>query len=74
MTSPTSSPRYILRVDRSLCAGHAMCGMRAPEIYELDDEGFCISDGRKVSEDELDRARLGARSCPEGAIKIEEDY
>lgn len=72
MSSSQASPPAPLtvRVDRSVCAGHALCAMRAPEIYELDDEGFCASDGRPVSPEERERAELGARACPEGAITL----
>ncbi|WP_052958441.1 ferredoxin [Aquamicrobium sp. LC103] len=61
-----------VRVDRSICAGHALCAMRAPEVYELDAEGFCASDGRQVSAVLRQKAELGARICPEAAITLEE--
>jgi len=58
-------------VDRTICAGHGLCVMRAPEVYQLDDEGFCISDGNVVAADLRKQAELGALVCPEGAIKLE---
>jgi ferredoxin len=65
------SARLIIRVDRSICAGHALCALRAPDIYRTDEEGFCASDGEGVPAGAEDAARLGARACPEGAIRLE---
>ena len=64
--------KLVIRVDRSLCAGHALCAMRGPDVYEVDEEGFCCSDGKVVPQGLDDQARLGAKACPEGAITLEE--
>jgi ferredoxin len=61
-----------IRVDRRLCAGHALCAARAPELYTLDDEGFCSADGVTVAPHQEAQARLGAQHCPEGAITLVE--
>jgi ferredoxin len=63
--------RLVIRVDRSICAGHALCALRAPDVYRTDEEGFCASDGDGVAPGAEDAARLGARACPEGAIRLE---
>ncbi|RYD63499.1 MAG: ferredoxin [Sphingomonadales bacterium] len=62
-----------IRVDRDMCAGHALCAIKAPEVYELDDDGFCISDGREVPPGMEEDARTGANYCPEHAITLVED-
>jgi len=62
-----------IRVDRRLCAGHALCAARAPGLYTLDDEGFCSADGVAVAPHQIELARLGAQHCPEGAITLTED-
>jgi len=62
-----------IRVDRRLCAGHALCAARAPGLYTLDEEGFCSADGTLVAPHQIDLARLGAQHCPEGAITLTED-
>jgi 2Fe-2S ferredoxin len=62
-----------IRVDRKLCAGHALCAAKAPDVYSLDDDGFCNSDGALVAPGLEAQARLGARHCPEGAITLVED-
>jgi ferredoxin len=67
------SGRLVIRVDRSICAGHALCALRAPEIYRIDEEGYCASDGDMVPPEAESAARLGARACPEGAITLIED-
>jgi ferredoxin len=60
-------------VDRSVCAGHALCAAKAPEVYQLDEEGYCCSNGATVPPHLQAQARLGARHCPEAAIVLLED-
>lgn len=62
-----------IKVDRAICAGHALCAIKAPDLYELDDDGFCISDGKPVPPGQEEQAELGAQSCPEKAITLVED-
>ena len=59
-------------VDRQVCAGHALCAARAPDVYRLDADGYCCSDGTLVPEHLVEQARMGARHCPEGAIVLVE--
>lgn len=63
----------LVRLDRHRCEGHALCAAKAPDVYELDDEGFCASDGRRVPPHFLAQARRGADHCPENAITLVED-
>ncbi len=59
-------------VNSALCSGHARCNATAPEIYELDDSGFCAITTLDV-EPGLEAAALrGAAACPERAITIVE--
>lgn len=60
-------------VDRSICAGHALCAAKAPEVYQLDAEGYCCSNGATVPVHLVAQARLGAQHCPEAAIVLLED-
>lgn len=62
-----------IRIDRSICAGHALCAVKAPEVYRLDEEGFCCSDGDTVPVHLHEQARLGARHCPEAAIFLDDE-
>jgi ferredoxin len=61
-----------INVNTTLCSGHARCAVVAPEIYILDDNGYCIADGKTVSAEDEALARRGARACPERAITLEE--
>ena len=59
-----------ISVDLGKCNGHARCAAIAPDVYELDDAGFCAADG-KVVEGELEgAAEDGAAACPEMAITL----
>ena len=61
----------MIRVDRSRCAGHAMCAVKGGEdLYPLDEDGFSIADGIVVPEHRREQAILGARVCPERAITL----
>lgn len=57
-----------VEVDRGACAGHGQCSATAPNVYELDDEGFCLPVGSVAERDE-DDAQAGAAACPERAIR-----
>jgi len=64
-----------VRVDRDRCTGHGRCYALAPEVYEPDDEGFCV-----IAQQDVDVAkqyeavaRRGARNCPEDALEVLED-
>ncbi|MFC9555249.1 ferredoxin [Rhodococcus sp. NPDC056960] len=64
-----------LRIDGALCTGHGRCYSIAPDVYTPDDDGF--SENRDVEREVLpqheESARIGAQSCPEGAITLSED-
>ncbi|WP_179467167.1 ferredoxin [Mycolicibacterium vinylchloridicum] len=62
-----------IRLIRAKCAGHAQCYAIAPDIFPIDDEGFCILEERVVEAAEVEAARAGATSCPELALVIDED-
>jgi ferredoxin len=59
-----------IQVDSEFCTGHGRCAANAPDVYVLDDDGFCISDGKTVLPSLQMRAQLGADNCPEGAITL----
>ena len=62
-----------IKVDRAKCTGHARCEAVAPEVYDLDSDGFNISDGKIIDETWRDQALRGARACPERAIEVVEE-
>jgi ferredoxin len=59
-----------LAVDASLCSGQGRCYVVSPELFDSDDDGFCLQSGSEVdaSEGLEEKARLAVESCPEGAI------
>ncbi|MGW8815587.1 ferredoxin [Gordonia terrae] len=58
-------------VDRDRCAGHGQCFSFAPEVYDLDDDGFSVVLELEPEGAVADQAVQGAQACPEHAITIE---
>ncbi|WP_131746965.1 ferredoxin [Frankia sp. Cppng1_Ct_nod] len=71
---PTTQERFTVEimVDPARCTGHGRCYSLAPAVFDADDDGFCLPRGVTfvVAADREETARLGARSCPEGAITV----
>lgn len=61
-----------IRINKAACVGHARCAAVAPEIYELDDDGYIKAEEIDVPPGKEDSARRGARACPERIITVEE--
>lgn len=61
-----------IAVSKELCSGQGRCYSVAPDVYTADDEGFCAQSGSEfeVPAGLEDQARLGAETCPEGAITV----
>jgi len=59
-----------IRVDTELCSGQARCNATAPDVFELNDEGYNDMDDRDVTEDRLRAASRGVLACPERAITM----
>ncbi|MEV8546504.1 ferredoxin [Streptomyces sp. NPDC051572] len=59
-----------ITVDSARCTGHARCSAVAPEVYELDDDGYCDGAALKPDPALAEAARKGAANCPERAITI----
>lgn len=65
--------KITIKVDGGLCSGHARCAAKGPDVYDLDDEGFCKSDGKVITDAALrEQVTRGMRACPERAITIDE--
>ena len=60
-----------VRVDKAKCSGHARCNATAPDIYEIDDMGYCAITELAVPAGLEEAAEQGAAACPERAITIE---
>jgi ferredoxin len=55
------------------CVGHARCAAVAPEVYELDDNGYLTPGLKDVPAGQEAAASRGARACPERAILVHND-
>ena len=62
-----------VRVDPDVCQGHSRCYALAPELFDVDDEGYAhvLIDGDLPADLEA-KAVLAAANCPENAIAVEE--
>jgi ferredoxin len=61
-----------IRVDRTVCQGHALCARVAPDLFTLDDEGYSNVDDTEVPPWLEELARRGMQTCPERAITVAE--
>ena len=61
-----------IRVDRSMCQGHALCAGVAPSLYTLDDDGYSNVNDIEVPVGIEELARRGMAACPERAITMAE--
>lgn len=59
-----------VEVDTNICEGHGQCNAVAPEVYDLDDGGYCLIPNPEVPPDLETYAEEGARACPVQAITI----
>jgi ferredoxin len=62
-----------IELDGTMCAGHARCNSEAPEIFGLDDAGYCQLLHTVVPAGQEQQARDGVSVCPEGALTVLED-
>lgn len=60
-----------LTIDTDKCSGHARCAATAPDLFELDDNGYAVPYDGKVPAALEAAAREGAYACPERAIAVE---
>ena len=62
-----------IKFDRDACQGHNRCYMLAPELFDVDDEGYAILlvDG-DVPDELAEKAQLAVDNCPEDAIALED--
>lgn len=60
-------------VDPGKCQGHSRCYALAPELFDVDVEGFALVIVTGNVPPELEgKAALAAANCPERAIRLEE--
>ncbi len=59
-----------VEVNPNICEGHGQCNAVAPEIYDLDDGGYCVIRNPEVAPDLEPQAEAGALACPVQAITV----
>ena len=60
-------------LDKERCSGHGLCAANAPDVYDVDDRGYCVLRSIEVAGARVAEARRGAKACPEQALRIQED-
>lgn len=59
-------------IDDRKCAGHALCSIIAPDVFEVNDSGKAILIG-PVTETNRDEVREAVAECPAKALKMVSD-
>ncbi|AUW57111.1 ferredoxin [Sphingobium sp. SCG-1] len=62
-----------IKAHKEKCSGHARCAVVAPNIFDLDDDGYIAIGEIEVSPENEAMARRGVRACPERALEIIEE-
>lgn len=57
-------------VDHELCEGHGRCYAVAPDLFDVDDDGYSLVDEMAVPPNREQDAREAAGACPRQAIKL----
>ena len=71
-----------VKVDRSACQGYGNCIMKAPQYFDLDDDGLVflkrpgvdsseLIQTAEIDPDDRDRVEDAVNSCPVSALTIE---
>lgn len=59
--------------NRDACQGHNRCYMLAPDLFDVDDEGYAVLlVTGNVPEPMEEQAGLAVANCPEYAISVED--
>ncbi|GAA1518533.1 ferredoxin [Nocardioides humi] len=59
-----------VRVESGKCVGHGQCAMMAPEVFDLDADGYVQVVVEELGEQQALDARDAALACPEQAIAV----
>lgn len=57
-------------IDTGKCVGHGQCAMMAPDVFDLDNDGYAQVLLEEVGPDLLRDAESAAQACPELAITL----
>lgn len=59
-----------IHIDALQCEGHGMCAATAPDLYDLNDDGYATPTDFEVPSGSESQAESGATACPMGAVKV----
>ncbi|MBI2170099.1 MAG: ferredoxin [Actinobacteria bacterium] len=59
-------------VDPDKCVGHGRCYALAPDVFEPDDDGYCMVRHYEVWPAVAELVRRAVANCPEEALTIED--
>ena len=59
-------------VDKDKCVGCGACVAVAPEVFELGEDGKSSVKSENVDGELLEKAKEAKKTCPVGAIQVEE--
>jgi ferredoxin len=57
-------------INESLCQGHALCAMYAPNVFDTSDDGYAVVTRDEVPKDEAEAVGRAVAACPERAISL----
>ena len=61
-----------IKVDFDLCQGHANCMGEAPDVFQVDDNGFLNILQEEPPEALREKVELAVKYCPTGAFRLED--
>lgn len=61
-----------IKVDFDLCKGHANCMGEAPEVFQVDEQGFLNILQEEPPEGLREQVELAVKYCPTSAISLED--
>ena len=61
-----------VKIDTSLCEGHAKCMEAAPAVFEVRDDDLSHLLVDDIPEDQKPLVARAVRTCPRAAISVEE--
>ena len=62
-----------IRLDQERCVGHAQCYAVDPDLFPIDEAGYCVLQDRQVGPEDEQLIRDGVAACPEMALILEEE-
>jgi ferredoxin len=60
-------------VDRVKCTGLGICEAKAPNAFEIDDDGSLVILTEDVTPQEFDAVKAAVEGCPTEALRLIED-